>query len=81
MVMTMNARSLMNFFKIRCCRRAQWEIQDVANQMLALVSAVAPSLFKTAGPSCLNGKCSEGKMSCGKSQEVREFYKELKSNG
>lgn len=81
MVMTMNARSLMNFFKIRCCRRAQWEIQDVANQMLALVSAVAPSLFKNAGPSCLNGKCSEGKMSCGKSQEVREFYKELKSNG
>ena len=81
MVMTMNARSLMNFFKIRCCRRAQWEIQDIANQMLALVSAVAPSLFKTAGPSCLNGKCSEGKMSCGKSQEVREFYKELKSNG
>ncbi len=81
MVMTMNARSLMNFFKIRCCKRAQWEIQDVANQMLALVSKVAPSLFKNAGPSCLRGNCSEGKMSCGKPQEVREFYKELKNNG
>ena len=81
MVMTMNARSLMNFFKIRCCKRAQWEIQDVANQMLALVSKVAPELFKNAGPSCLRGGCSEGKMSCGKPNEVREFYKELKKNG
>ena len=81
MVMTMNALSLMNFFKVRCCRRAQWEIQDVANQMLALVSAVAPNIFKNAGPSCLRGGCSEGKMSCGKPDEVRSFYKGLKKNG
>ena len=81
MVMTMNARSLMNFFKVRCCRRAQWEIQDVANQMLALVSAVAPNIFKNAGPSCLRGSCSEGKMSCGRPDEVRSFYKGLKKNG
>ncbi len=81
MVMTMNARSLMNFFKVRCCRRAQWEIRDVANQMLALVSAVAPNIFKNAGPSCLRGGCSEGKMSCGKPDEVRSFYKGLKKNG
>lgn len=81
MVMTMNARSLMNFFKIRCCKRAQWEIQDIANQMLELVSKVAPNIFKNAGPSCLRGKCSEGKMSCGKPDEVREFYRRLKNNG
>ena len=81
MVMTMNARSLMNFFKVRCCSRAQWEIRDVANQMLALVSEVAPNLFKNAGPSCVRGGCSEGKMSCGKPLEMREFYKELKKNG
>ncbi len=81
MVMTMNARSLMNFFKIRCCKRAQWEIQDIANQMLKLVCEVAPNIFKNAGPSCLNGKCSEGKMSCGKPDEVREFYRSLKNNG
>ncbi len=81
MVMTMNSRSLMNFFKIRCCKRAQWEIQDIANQMLALVSKVAPNLFKNAGPSCVCGKCSEGKMSCGKAAEVKKFYEELKNNG
>ena len=81
MVMTMNARSLMNFFRVRCCRRAQWEIRDVAEQMLALVTKVAPNLFKNAGPSCVCGACSEGKMSCGKAAEVREYFKELKANG
>ena len=81
MVMTMNARSLHNFFKHRCCARAQWEIQDVANQMLELVCKVAPNLFKNAGPSCLNGPCPEGKMSCGRAKEMKEYYKELKNNG
>lgn len=81
MVMTMNARSLMNFFRVRCCRRAQWEIRDVAEQMLALVTKVAPNLFKNAGPSCVCGACSEGKMSCGEAAEVREYFKELKANG
>ena len=42
MIVTMNARSLYNFFAHRCCNRAQWEIREVADQMLALVSAVAP---------------------------------------
>ena len=81
MVMTMNARSLHNFFRHRCCARAQWEIQEIANQMLKLVSEVAPNLFKNAGPSCLTGPCPEGKMSCGKAKEMKEFYKELKNNG
>ena len=81
MVLTMNTRSLLNFFRHRCCNRAQWEIQDVANQMLALVSQVAPNLFKKAGPACVRGGCSEGKMTCGKAAQVREYYKELKNNG
>jgi thymidylate synthase (FAD) len=81
MIMTMNARSLHNFFKHRCCARAQWEIQDIANQMLALVCDVAPNLFKNAGPSCLNGPCPEGKMSCGRAKEMKEYYRSLKNNG
>lgn len=81
MVVTMNARSLMNFFRLRCCNRAQWEIREIANQMLKLVSAEAPNLFKNAGPACVCGACSEGKMSCGKPNEMREFFKELKANG
>lgn len=81
MVVTMNARSLHNFFKHRCCNRAQWEIRSVANQMLALVLNVAPELFKKAGPPCLYGACPEGKMSCGKASQVRKFYEDMKSNG
>lgn len=74
MVVTMNARSLMNFFHHRCCTRAQWEIRDLANGMLALVKEVAPTLFKLAGPSCVAGACPEGKMTCGRALEMRNTY-------
>ena len=77
MVVTMNARSLMNFFNLRCCNRAQWEIREVAWQMLALVLEVAPSIFGNCGASCVAGPCSEGKMSCGKMLEVRAKQKAL----
>ena len=74
MVMTMNARELKNFFRQRCCNRAQWEIRELATQMLALVREVAPTLFATAGPPCVGGVCPEGKMSCGKAKEMREKF-------
>lgn len=73
-VMTMNTRSLWNFFAHRCCNRAQWEIQSVAEQMLLLCKEVAPQLFEFCGPPCLFGKCPEGKMSCGKQKEVLKKY-------
>ena len=72
MIVTMNARSLHNFFRLRCCNRAQWEIRAVAIEMLKLVRAVSPQLFRYAGPACLHGKCSEGGYTCGKMLEVRE---------
>lgn len=78
MVVTMNARSLMNFFKHRCCQRAQWEIRSVADEMLKLVCQEAPTLFKNAGPGCVNSGCPEGKMSCGKAAEMKKYYKSLK---
>ena len=74
MVVTMNARSLMNFFNHRCCTRAQWEIREVADEMLRLVKEVAPILFKKAGPSCVAGACPEGKMTCGKAADMRKKY-------
>ena len=79
-VVTMNARSLLNFFRHRCCNRAQWEIRDVADEMLRLVSAVAPNIFKKAGASCVRGACPEGKMTCGKAAEMREYFNKLKGN-
>lgn len=76
-VVTMNARALHNFFEHRCCNRAQWEIRDMALEMLKQVKAIAPTLFKYAGPKCVYGPCPEGKMTCGKIVEVRAFYKSL----
>lgn len=79
MMVTMNARSLLNFFKLRCCNRAQWEIRGLACEMLRLCCKAAPSVFKNAGPSCCTGNCTEGKMSCGKAGEVREYINSIKN--
>ena len=73
-VITMNVRELLHFFRLRCCNRAQWEIRAAAEEMLRLVSEVAPTLFKGAGPSCYKKGCSEGKMSCGRAAEMKEKY-------
>ncbi|MCK5684292.1 FAD-dependent thymidylate synthase [bacterium] len=71
-ITTFNARSLLNFFLLRSCTRAQSEIRVMAREMLKLVKDVAPSIFKNAGPSCVSdGKCQEGKKGCG-----HPFYKE-----
>ena len=78
MVMTMNCRSLQNFFNLRCCNRAQWEIRAVADEMLRLVLPLAPHIFANAGPRCLVGPCPEGRMCCGKQTEVRAKYAKLK---
>lgn len=60
LVMTMNARELHHFFALRLCKRAQWEIQELARQMLGLVRAASPELFDCAGPSCVTaGRCAE----------------------
>ena len=77
MIVTMNARSLYNFFHLRCCNRAQWEIREVATEMLRLVKEVSPTLFRNSGPRCVSGPCPEGKMCCGKTAEVREYFKGL----
>lgn len=77
MMVTMNARSLYNFFRLRCCNRAQWEIRALADEMLRLVCEVAPTLFAAAGPACYAKGCSEGKMTCGQAAERRAYYKKL----
>lgn len=73
-IMTMNTRSLYNFFTLRCCDRAQWEIRELATQMLLLCKKAAPLLFKHAGPGCVRGKCTEGSYSCGKAKEMKEKF-------
>lgn len=77
MVFTINVRSLYNFFEHRCCERAQWEIRELATQMLKQVKEVAPILFKNCGPKCVKGPCTEGNMTCGKIVSIKEKFKNL----
>ncbi|MEW6115564.1 MAG: FAD-dependent thymidylate synthase [Nitrospirota bacterium] len=74
-IITMNARELLHFFRQRCCKRAQWEIRQLAEQMLALAKKVSPVIFGKAGPGCLYAPCPEGEYSCGRIKEVRKKYK------
>ena len=65
LVLTMNARELLHFYSLRLCRRAQWEIRELARFMLVLCREAAPAIFSLAGPSCLvSGECRESR-TCG----------------
>lgn len=74
LMMTMNARELIHFLKMRCCNRAQWEIREMAWQMLEQAYKAAPALFKNAGPGCVSGGCTEGKKTCGRMAQVRKQH-------
>ena len=67
-VITMNARELLHFFRVRCCTRAQWEIRELAYKMLEICKEKLPSVFENAGPKCVFlGYCPEGeKFTCGR---------------
>lgn len=75
-VVTMNARTLLHFFQLRCCVRAQWEIRRMAELMLVEAKKVAPLLFKKAGPTCVTSNyCGEGTMTCGRLAKLQENTK------
>lgn len=67
-VVTMNCRSLLHFFELRCCTRAQWEIRAMAMAMLELCRERLPVIFAGAGARCGRlGYCPEDeKFSCGR---------------
>jgi len=65
---TMNARELLHFFKLRTCTKAQWEIREMAEKMLIEVKKISPIIFENAGPKCISEKkCLESKP-CGRLQ-------------
>lgn len=76
-IMTMNARELLHFFRLRCCERAQWEIRSMAVGMLKLVKQIAPTIFRDAGPGCVAGPCPEGDFCCGRTAEIRKQFRSL----
>ena len=64
LILTMNARELLHFFALRTCNRAQWEIRELAERMLAICKEAEPKIFSLAGPPCVTGTCRE-KKPCG----------------
>ena len=65
-VVTMNARALRHFLGMRLCKRAQWEIRELAERMLELLKEECPEIFEEIGPQCEQlGYCREEK-GCGK---------------
>ncbi len=75
LLMTMDGASLMHFFGLRLCSRAQWEVRAMAEEMLRQVREAEPTLFGGAGPYCVQlGGCPEGRFSCGRADEMRARY-------
>ncbi len=63
-VVSMNARELHHFFRLRCCYRAQWEIRGLAWKMLEEVREIVAPLFEKAGPACVSEECKEDWPEC-----------------
>jgi len=79
-IVTMNTRELRHFFNLRCCARAQWEIREVAVEMLRQAKKAAPVLFEDCGPTCVElGFCTEGKMKPAECSipEIKEKFRRL----
>lgn len=45
LMMTMNCRELLLFFKARCCEAAQWEIRQLANEIRGICENKLPEVF------------------------------------
>lgn len=75
LICSMNVRSLMHFFALRLCTRAQWEIRELAQKMWKLCQEVSPEIF-VKGANCEQlGYCPEGDMCCGRKPTLETILK------
>lgn len=76
-VITTNARQLRHMFNLRCCTRAQWEIRNLFDALLAEYIRIAPNIFWKAGASCDDlGYCPEGAGSCGRAPTIAQLRRD-----
>lgn len=80
----MNLRELVNFFGLRLCARAQWEIRSMAHFMKQEIVNKYPELEDILVPRCESDKrlyiCPE-QNGCGKHLTVNEIIQRLKEIG
>ena len=80
-ICNIDGASLEHFASLRCCNRAQWEIRNIANEMVNLVRDRSFYFSSILGPSCeVYRRCNEGKKSCGKIKKLINEDKEKLSN-
>ena len=71
-IMTMNCRELLHFFRLRTCNRAQWEIRQLADEMLRICRKKSPEIFGNAGADCVTDVCHE-KKPCGNPRSSKDW--------
>ena len=77
-VTTLNARELLHIANLRTCNRAQWEIRNLATEMIRQLKKLDREMFKMYGPSCYTfGVCPEGRLCCGKQAEMKQKFDTL----
>jgi len=59
LVVSGNARAWYEFLTLRTCNMAQWEIRQLAFEVLRILKRQDPVLFKDAGATCVRGYCNE----------------------
>lgn len=63
-IWTVNARSLVNFFEQRLCKRNVDEMQILAHKVWQQIHEYWPELAGLCGPRCWLSTCNQGKMQC-----------------
>ena len=74
LIISTNARIDIKMLADRICLNAQWEIRELATKKLEILRKLSPVLYINALPSCVYGKCKEGKLTCGKQLFMREKF-------
>jgi thymidylate synthase (FAD) len=70
-IMTLNAREAVHIMRIRRCKRNVEEMIAFTKLLYAAMQETWPKLSASPalGPTCLNGHCNQGSMTCGKPLE------------
>ncbi len=75
LVMTMNARELLNAAALRLCPRSQWEIIELFERIKAEVKRVAPTIGEELRPKCYKLTYCDEPKSCGLFSTLKEMAK------
>jgi len=74
LIISTNVRIDNTMLAERICMNAQWEIRKLSTKKLRVLRELSEILYENSLPSCIHGKCKEGKLTCGKQLEMRKKF-------